>query len=193
MASPSRLSGGRSGINTLVTEFAEEAPIAAIDSIGDAAEIADVVIGCTSVDVIDGHTSRDLFVAPSHIDGMGSKDIFTVTERMLELQIPLFALRIVFTIRSGLARSIRQYFSTIGMDTYAYYPALSVVGVEGDVILGVRADIGDPHVVKEEGRADQIRLADDFKAAFSQAFLIRNFIHKHRQSEGCLFRKAMQK
>ncbi len=58
-------------INTLVTKFAEEASIAIVDSIGDAAEIADKVVGGTSVDVIDGHTGRDLRVAPCHIDGMG--------------------------------------------------------------------------------------------------------------------------
>ena len=106
--------------------------------------------------------------------------MLTMTESILELQIFGFAVTIFIPI--VLATSIYQYFSSVGIDTYADYPALSVVGIERDVILGVRADIGDPHVVKEEGRADQIRLADDFKAAFSQAFLIRNFIHKHRQS-----------
>ena len=109
--------------------------------------------------------------------------MLTMTESILELQIPLLALRIVFTIRSGLARSIRQYFSTIGMDAYADHATLSVVDIERDVCLGAGSDIGNPHVVKEEGRADQIRLADDFKAALSQAMLIRNFIHKHRRSE----------
>ena len=117
--------------------------------------------------------------------------MFTATESMLKLQIVVIAMAILFPII--LACGIFQYFSTVGIDAHAYYATLAVVGVEGDVILGVRADIGDPHVVKEEGRVDQIRLADDFKPAFSQAFLIRNFIHKHRQSEGCLFRKAMQK
>ncbi len=60
-----------SGIDTLVAQFAEEAAIAMIDGIGDTAEVADVVISRASVDVVDGHTGRDLFVAPSHIDGMG--------------------------------------------------------------------------------------------------------------------------
>ena len=111
--------------------------------------------------------------------------MFTATESMLKLQIVVIAMAILFPII--LACGIFQYFSTVGIDAHAYYATLTVVGVEGDVILGVRADIGDPHVVKEEGRADQIRLADDFKTALAQAFLIRNFIHKHRQSEGCFF------
>ena len=110
---------------------------------------------------------------------------------MLKLQIVVIAMAILFPII--LACGILQHFPSVGIDAHTDYPALSVVGIERDVILGVRADIGDPHVVKEEGRADQIRLADDFKPALSQAFLIRNFIHKHRQSEGCLFRKAVQK
>ena len=200
--------GDGGGIDALVAQFAEEATIAAIDGKGDTAEIADKVVGGTSVDVVDSHTGRDLLIqvlywhvrtfrlrvlfAPSDIDGMRGKEIFMVAESILKLQITLFALRIVFTIRSGLARSIRQHFPTIGMDTYADHPALSVVGIEGDVILGVSSDICDTHVVKEEGRVFQIRHADEFKAALSQAFLIRNFIHKHRQSEGCFFRKAMQ-
>ncbi len=195
------------GIDTSVAQFAEEAAIAAIDGKGDTTEIADEVVGSTSVDVVDSLTGRDLLIqvlywhvrtfclrglfAPSDIDGMGSKDAFFRTKSILELQIFGFAMRVGF---SALYRGrIFQYFPFIGIDAHADYATLTVVGVERDVILGVRADIGDPHVVKEEGRADQIRLADDFKAALSQPFLIRNFIHKHRQSEGCLFRLAVQK
>ncbi len=183
-------------INTLVTEFAEEAAIAAIDGKGDTTEIADEVVGGTSVDVVDSHAGRDLLIqvlywhvrtfrlrvlfAPSDIDGMGSKDMFTATEHILELQIFGFAMRVGF---SALYRGrIFQYFPSVGIDAHADDASASVVGIERDACLGVRADIGDPHVVKEEGRADQIRLADDFKAASSQPFLIRNFIHKHRQS-----------
>ena len=59
--------GGR---DTLVAQFAEKASVAAIDGKGDTAEVADVVISRASVDMIDGHTGRDLRVAPSHIDGM---------------------------------------------------------------------------------------------------------------------------
>lgn len=71
---------------------------------------------------------------------------------MLELQIVVIAMAIFIPII--LACGIFQYFSTVEIDAHAYYPALAVVDIEGDVILGVRADIGDPHVVKEEGRAD---------------------------------------
>ena len=117
--------------------------------------------------------------------------MFTATESMLKLQIVVIAMAILFPII--LACGIFQYFSTVGIDAHAYYATLAVVGVEGDVILGVGADIAHLDVVREEGRADQIRLSDDFKAALAQAFLIRNFIHKHRQSGESLSRLAMQK
>ena len=136
------------GLDTLVAQFSKEAPVAAIDGKGDTTEIADEVVSGTSVDMVDSHTGRDLRDAPSHIDGMGSKDMFTATESILELQILSIAMRVGF---SALYRScVLQHFSTVGIDAHAYYATLAVVGVEGDVILGVRADIGDPHVVKEE-------------------------------------------
>ena len=59
------------GINTLVAQFAEKASIAVVDLIGDTAEIADKVVGGTSVDMVDSHTGRDLFIAPGDIDSMG--------------------------------------------------------------------------------------------------------------------------
>ena len=158
-----------SGVYAFVAEFAEEAAIAKIDGIGDTAEIADIVISGTSVDMVNGHTGRDLLLAPSDIDGMRSKDLFTLAKSMLEVQVPLFALCIVFYLRI-LARCrscIFQYFSTVGIDAHTDHTALTVVGVEGDVVLGVRADIGNPHVVKEEGRIFQLRQADDFKFALS--------------------------
>ena len=190
------------GINTLVTEFAEEAPVAIVDGIGDTAEIADEVVGGTSVDMIDSHTGRDLLIAPGDIDGMGSKDIFTLTEGILELQIPLLALRIVNCLRILVRchRGILQHFPSVGIDTHTDDATASAVDIEGDVVFGVRADIAHIDVVKGEGQADKMRLADDFKAALSQAMLIRNFIHKHRQSGGIndlnarrMFRKAVQK
>jgi hypothetical protein len=58
------------GIDTLVTEFAEEAAVTVVDGIGDTAKVGDEVVGDTSVDMIDGHTGRDLLVTPSDIDGM---------------------------------------------------------------------------------------------------------------------------
>ncbi len=74
--------------------------------------------------------------------------MLTMTERMLELQIVGLAMRIRISLTNK--GRIFQYFSTVEIDAHAYYATLTVVGVEGDVILGVRADIGDPHVVKEE-------------------------------------------
>ena len=75
------------GIDALVAQFAEEAPVAAIDGKGDTTEIADEVVGGTSVDVVDRLSGRDLLIqvlcwhvrtfrlrvlfAPSDIDGMG--------------------------------------------------------------------------------------------------------------------------
>ena len=63
------------GINTLVAEFAEKASVALIERHGDTSEVAEVVVGGTSVDMVDSHACGYLFVAPSHIDGMGSKDM----------------------------------------------------------------------------------------------------------------------
>ena len=87
------------GINTLVAEFAEKASVAVVDLIGDTSEVSDVVIGGTSVDMVDRLTGRDLLVTPGDIDGMGSKDMLTMTEGILALQIPLLALRIVIYSR----------------------------------------------------------------------------------------------
>ena len=115
-----------------------------------------------------------------------------ISPNIFKFQIVVIAMRIMFTV-AFTTGSIHYCLATIGIDTHADYPALSVVDIKGDVGFSAGGDIAHLDVVKEEGRADQIRLADDFKAAFSQAILIRNFIHKHRQSEGCLFRKAMQK
>ena len=57
-------------INTLVTEFAEKASVAVVDLIGDTSEVAEVVVGGYSVDMVDGHACGYLFVAPGDIDGM---------------------------------------------------------------------------------------------------------------------------
>ena len=78
--------------------------------------------------------------------------MLTITESILELQIVVLAMAIFFPII--LACGIFQYFSTVGIDAHAYYATLAVVGVEGDACLRAGGDIGDPHVVKEEGRAD---------------------------------------
>lgn len=63
------------GINTLVAEFAEKASVALIERHGDTSEVADIVVGGTSVDVVDGHAGWDLLVTPSDIYGMGRKDM----------------------------------------------------------------------------------------------------------------------
>ncbi len=135
------------GINTLVAEFAEEAPVAVVDGIGDTAEVTDIVVGSTSVDMVDSHTGRDGFVAPGDIDGMGSKDAFVVPPCVSESKIIFLAVMIVAVICS---RSIAQFFASVGIDANADDAAVAVVGIERDVGFGVRADIGDPHVVKEE-------------------------------------------
>ena len=74
-----------SGVYAFVADFAEETAIAVVDGIGDTAEVADVVIGGTSVDVVDSHTGRDLLVTPGYIYGMGSIDSFMMTKSILEI------------------------------------------------------------------------------------------------------------
>ena len=91
--------------------------------------------------------------------------MLTMTESYLELQILSIAMRVGF---SALYRScVHQHFSSVGIDAHADNSSASVVDVEGDVILGVRADIAHLDVVKEEGRTYQFRLADDFKIALA--------------------------
>ena len=136
------------GINTLVTEFAEKTSVAVVDLIGDTSEVTEVVVGGYSVDMVDGHVCGYLLVAPGDIDGMGGKDAHTMTESILELQIIGIAMAIFVPII--LACGILQHFPSVGIDAHTDDTTLAVVGVEGDVILGVRADIGDTHVVKEE-------------------------------------------
>ena len=140
------------GLDTLVAEFAEKTAVSLIERHGDTSEVADVVVGSHSVDMVDGHACGYLLIAPGDIYGMRGKYMFALTEGILELQIVVLAMAIFVPII--LACGIFQHFPSVGIDAHAYYATLAVVGVEGDVILGVRAYIGDPHVVKEEGRAD---------------------------------------
>ena len=152
-------------VEALFAKFAEEAAIAVVDGIGDTAEVADKIVGCTSVDMVDGHAGRDLLIAPGYIDSMGSKDVLKMTKGILEVQIVGFAVRVGFSM---LYRSrIRQYFSPVGIDAHTNHAALSVVDVERDTGLGAGGDIAHLHVIKEEGRTYQIRPADDFKTALA--------------------------
>lgn len=136
------------GLDTMVAQFGEEAAVAAIDGIGHTSEVAEVVIGGTSVDMVDGHTGRDFLVTPSHIDGMGSKDLFTRTESSSELQIFGFAVRIGFSILNP--RSIRHFFPSGGIDTHASHTTVSEVDIERDTCFGARSDIAHLHIVEEE-------------------------------------------
>lgn len=79
------------GIKTSVSQYTIEASIAGVNRLGHTTEVADVVIGCTSIDVVQGHSGRDS-TSGSHPDGMGSEDVFFVTKSMFENQIALFAL-----------------------------------------------------------------------------------------------------
>ena len=154
--------GGR---DTLVAQFAEKASVAAVDGIGDTAEVTDVVVSRASVDVVDGHTGWDLFAAPSHIDRMRGKDAFRQTESILELQILSIAMRVGFP---ALYRScVRQHFPSVGIDTHTEDASASAVDIEGDARLGAGGDIAHLHVIKEEGRAYLFRLADEIKAALA--------------------------
>ena len=80
---PSRLSGGRSGIKALVTQYPQEATVTGVYLIGNTSEVADIVIGGTAVDMVYGHTGRNRS-SGSHPDGMGSKDLFLMTESICE-------------------------------------------------------------------------------------------------------------
>ena len=70
-------------IKTLVTQLPQEATVAIVNLIRDTSEVADIVIGGTAVDMVYGHTGR-YRSSGSHPDGMGSKDLFLMTESICE-------------------------------------------------------------------------------------------------------------
>ena len=70
-------------VKTLVTQLPQEATVAIVYLIGDTSEVADIVIGGTAVDMVYGHTGRDRS-SGSHPDGMGSEDLFLMTESICE-------------------------------------------------------------------------------------------------------------
>ena len=71
------------GIKAIITQFSKEATVAIVNLIRDTSEIADIVIGGTAVDMVYGHTGR-YRSSGSHPDGMGSKDLFLMTESICE-------------------------------------------------------------------------------------------------------------
>ena len=73
-----------------------------------------------------------------------------ISPNIFKLQIVVFAMRIMFTV-AFTTGSIHYCLATIGIDAHTDDTTLAVVGVEGDACLRAGSDIGDPHVVKEEG------------------------------------------
>ena len=155
------------GIKTSVSQYTIKASIAGVNRLGHTTEVADVVIGGTAVDMINGHASRSFFSAACTINSMCHEDMFATTESVLKNQIALLTLCIIFSfgIRGRISRSIHIYFSPVREDTDTNYSTLAVVAIEGHTRLGASADIADEYVVKEEGRAFEFRFTDDFKAA----------------------------
>ena len=159
------------GIKTSVSQYTIEASIAGVNRLGHTTEVADVVIGGTAVDMINGHASRYFFSAACTINSMCHEDMFATTESVLKNQIALLTLCIIFSfgIRGRISRSIHIYFSPVREDTDTNYSTLAVVAIEGHTRLGASADIADEYVVKEEGRAFEFRLADDFKTSLAHS------------------------
>ena len=142
----SRLPGGRSGIDAFVTQFAGKATIAGVGFAIDTAQVAEVIIGGTSVNVINGHTFRDWFTAPSDIDGTGSNDIIAIAESTTKLQINCLTM---FSYPINLIR-IYQYFSSVRIDADTENTAYTVIDIEGYSGLGVDAYELHADAVKEE-------------------------------------------
>ena len=159
-------------IDVIVAEFAQEATVAGVDSTADAAEVADVVVGGAAVDVVNGHAGRDRFVTPGGIDGMGGKNKKVFAPGTSELEILRFAvlMRPIYPIRIDL------YLAPVGIDADTDDAAVSVVDIERDTcfragVLSVEGYEFDTDVVEKK----------------------RFLNHKTACSEGCLFRKAVQK
>ena len=159
------------GIKTSVSQYTIEASIAGVNRLGHTTEVADVVIGGTAVDMINGHASRYFFSAACTINSMCHEDMFATTESVLKNQIALLTLCIIFSfgIRGRISRSIHIYFSPVREDTDTNYSTLAVVTIERDTRLGASSDIADEHVVEEEGRTFEFRSTDDFKTSLAHS------------------------
>lgn len=157
-------------VKTLISQPPKEATVTDVDGIGDASEVADIVIGRTTVDMVYGHTGRDS-TSGSHPYSMGSKYLFKPSERALKMEISPFALCIIciFTICVSSLIRIRIYFSSVRINAHAKYATFAIVAIEGDSCFGAGADIAHAYVVKEEGRAFEFRPADDFKTSLAHS------------------------
>ena len=151
------------GVKSSVAEHTKEAAIAHVYLYLDTTQVADVIVGSTAVDVVDSHAGSDVFASPCDIDGVRCRDAFMGTESIPELEIHSLTMLIfpIYFVR------IHYHFSFVGIDTYTEDASLAVVDIERDTSLGTGADIANTHVINEEGRTYQFRIADDFKASLS--------------------------
>ena len=133
-----------SRVDAFVTQYAEEAAVAIIDSIGEAPEIAEVVVSRASVDMVDGHALL-YRSTPGDIDGTGCKDVLMTPPSITELKILCFTMFAV-PVHS---LCVNRHFTTVGIDAHANYPAFSAIDIEG---IAVR--MGVPSLVRDELHED---------------------------------------
>ena len=146
------LDGGR--VDAFVLQFMQKAAVSVIDEIADAAQVADVVVGGATVDVVNGHAGRDRFVAPGDIDGMGDKDVQMWSPRVSELLVLRFAMA-VFSMLEFDPVWVYKHLSAIRIDADADDAAVSVVDIERDTCFraGVLSVVGhelDTDVVEKK-------------------------------------------
>ena len=121
--------------DTFVTQFAGKAAVAIVDVVGDTSQVPIIIIGRAAIDMVNGHTLRNRFTAPSDIDGTGSNDIIAIAESTTKLQINCLTM---FSYPINLIR-IYQYFSSVWIDADTENTAYTVVDIEGYSGLGVDA------------------------------------------------------
>ena len=69
----------------------------------DAEEVVDTIVGNDTIEVVDLVVQRNRLTAPGEIDGMGYEDVLVVSPDIHEIEIPLFAIRVmrVYRVRSS--------------------------------------------------------------------------------------------
>ena len=123
-------------VDAFVAEFTEETAITHVGTQVDLPEVLDAVVGGDAVNMVDGHTGFD-GCYPCDINGVRDEDVFFVTKRMIEHEILRF---VALSIPWYLAR-IHLFMPAVRIDAHANYAAVTVVDIERDAGVRVRAHV----------------------------------------------------
>ena len=73
-------------LDAIFTQFSKEAAVAIVNLIRDTSEVADIVIGGTTVDMVHGHSGR-YGTSGSHPDGVCDKDTLRISKGIPKILI----------------------------------------------------------------------------------------------------------